>query len=234
MFYGWFVLSALLLVRLLKSPGQLSVFAISVPVLLDGLQLDPAPYGRLWGTATLVASFFQPLAGRMFDRHGLRRSLPCGMALLGLGLCALSATPLSYPARDETLFAAAVIIRGTAIGCLDTFTQGGVALWFKRMRGRAVSLLQVTSGLPAGLLTLAIEHSDARFGWRTTYASLGALALAAAPALCCVLRDRPEEVGERIDGDTAASAVTSADCVRADGLLSALRCARKWARCNFA
>jgi MFS family permease len=203
MFYGWYVLSALLLVRLLKAPGQNNVFAISVPVLLDSLSLDPAAYGRLWGIATLVAAFFQPLLGRSFDRYGLRRSLPCGVALLGAGLCALSATPFAYPQRDVNLFVAAVFIRGTAIGCLDTYTQGGVALWFKRTRGRAASLMQLTSGFPAGLLTLAIEKSDARFGWRTTYASLGAIALAATPALCCILRDRPEDVGQRTDGDAA-------------------------------
>eukprot|EP00965_Chrysotila_dentata_P202040 6180898-Pleurochrysis_carterae.AAC.3 len=68
-FYGYAVLSALVLVRVAKSVGQNNVMAVLVPDMLQDLHLAPSPFGLIFALASLVSSTVQPLGGMAFDRR---------------------------------------------------------------------------------------------------------------------------------------------------------------------
>ena len=128
-FYGWIIIVLLLLVKLLKAPGQANVLAVSTPAISEDLALDPAGFGSTFAAATLTAATLQPFFGAVLDRVGARICLPAGLAALGAGLLLLS------EAQGTTgLFASFILLRATAIGCLEAWPNAVISVWFRRWR----------------------------------------------------------------------------------------------------
>ena len=73
--------------------------------------------------------------GVLLDRRGLRFCIPLGVLGLGAGLLLLS-----FTRGEAMLFASFVLIRATAIGCIEAWTNAAIALWFSTHRGRAIAL----------------------------------------------------------------------------------------------
>jgi len=81
-----------------------------------------------------------------------------------------------------------------------------VARWFVRRRGTAVSLLGSAAMTGMSLLVPVVAWLIVAFDWRTAYIVLGAAVLVGMLPLCLfVVRDSPEEMGMRPDGDAAVA-----------------------------
>lgn len=216
-FYGYVVLAICVVLRLLKAVGQNNVFAVSVPLIIDDLGLDAGLFGRVWGGATFCAATLQPAVGMAFDRWGARLCLPISVAVLAIGLLGLSAATNSLH-----VFFAAVLIRGTAIGAIDGFTQSLVALWFKRRRGRAAAAMSAVIAPLMGLLTKVMSLCNEAFGWRETLVVCSAILFASCVPTAALTRDRPQLCGTGTDGDALLTRRAS----DADGPLQATRDSR--------
>ena len=190
------MLALMLVIKLLKVPGQANVLAVSTPFIMEDLHLSSATYATSFASATLLAALFQPLFGWALDRFGARACIPVGLLALAGGLVLLS------KAGDPvTLGLSFISLRATVIGCLEAWPNAVVAIWFKRLRGRAIGALLVVSGLPAGISAELMQRCDEAIGWRRTH-ELAAWVLGGLAAVCVLmLRDRPESVGQRVDGD---------------------------------
>ncbi|MGH7400562.1 MAG: MFS transporter, partial [Candidatus Rokuibacteriota bacterium] len=81
-----------------------------------------------------------------------------------------------------------------------------VTRWFVRRRGTAVSLLGSAAMTGMSLLVPIVAWLIVSYGWRTAYVVLGGVALVGMLPLCLfVVRDTPEEMGMRPDGDAAVA-----------------------------
>src|SRR6185295_7895537 len=71
--------------------------------------------------------------------------------------------------------------------------------WFEKKRARALSSMQVGMAL-GGLAVPLVAYSLATFGWRHTAFVSGLLILALGIPLSLVIRNKPAEYGEVVDG----------------------------------
>jgi MFS family permease len=71
--------------------------------------------------------------------------------------------------------------------------------WFEKRRARALSALQFGGAL-GGIFVVAVGWSIQTFGWRATAFGSGVIAILIGWPLARVIRSRPEDHGETIDG----------------------------------
>jgi sugar phosphate permease len=135
-----------------------------------------------------------PLIGWIMDRFGPQGVIRLGVFVMAGGFMLLS--------QIETLlefYGAFIVIALGSSMC--GFFPINVALinWFERWRARALSSLTLGLAL-GGLFVPAVGWSLVEFGWRTTAFASGVFALLVGLPLAMVMRRRPEDYGETVDG----------------------------------
>jgi len=142
----------------------------------------------------MEAAILGPILGWFMDRFGPQGMIRAGIVIFGAGLMLLS--------RCDTLptFYAAFLV--VALGSsLCGFFPVNVALinWFERWRARALSSMSIGLAL-GGVSVPLVAWSLQAFGWRATAFSSGVIAIVAGLPLAMVIRRRPEDHGETVDG----------------------------------
>jgi sugar phosphate permease len=142
----------------------------------------------------MEAAILGPILGWVMDRFGPQGVIRVGVFLFGGGFMLLS--------RVDTLleFYGAFIL--VALGSsLCGFFPVNVALinWFERKRARALSAMSIGLAL-GGIFVPAVGWSLVTYGWRATAFASGVLAIVAGFPLAMVMRRRPEDHGETVDG----------------------------------
>ncbi len=143
---------------------------------------------------SVEAAVLGPALGWMLDRFGPRNMIRCGMVVFGLGFMALS--------QIETIagfYVSAVMLAvGASFGGYFPLTVALIQ-WFERFRARALALSSMGMAL-GGILVPAVAWSMHAFGWRTTAFASGVIVILVGLPLAQVIRHRPEEIGETVDG----------------------------------
>lgn len=151
----------------------------------------------LAGAATLQpmeAAVFGPVLGWMMDRFGPQGMIRFGIVIFGLGFMLLS----QIDSLAGFYGAFLVIALGSS---LCGFFPLNVAIihWFERWRARALSSLSLGLAL-GGLFVPAVAWSMQTWGWRPTAFVSGLLVIAFGLPLARVIRRRPEDQGDTVDG----------------------------------
>jgi sugar phosphate permease len=140
------------------------------------------------------AAILGPLLGWFIDRFGPQWVIRAGVVIFGAGFILLSTI-------DSLLaFYGAFIV--TALGgSLCGFFPLNVALihWFERHRARALSSMQMGMAL-GGLALPVVAWALATWGWRATAFASGIIIIAVCLPLSFIIRRRPEDMGEVMDG----------------------------------
>jgi sugar phosphate permease len=152
---------------------------------------------ELSGAAALQqmeSAIIGPLLGWIMDRFGPQGLIRLGVVGFGAGFMLLSMV--------ETLlqfYGAFIIIALGSSMC--GFFPINVALinWFERWRARALSALSLGLAF-GGIFVPLVGWSLVHFGWRATAFGSGVFAIAAGLPLAMVIRRRPEDHGETVDG----------------------------------
>ncbi len=152
---------------------------------------------QLSGAAALQqmeAAILGPIIGWIMDRFGPQGVIRVGVFVFGTGFILLSFI-------DTLLeFYAAFIV--VALGSsLCGFFPLNVALinWFERKRARALSAMGLGLAL-GGMFVPVVGWSLVEYGWRSTAFASGVLAIVVGFPLSMVMRRRPEDYGEVVDG----------------------------------
>ena len=156
---------------------------------------------QLSGAAALQqmeSAIIGPALGWIMDRFGPQGLIRIGVVMFGLGFIALS-----FVDTLLEFYAAFIVIALGSSMC--GFFPINVALinWFERWRARALSALSL--GLAVGGISVPIVGwSLVHFGWRATAFGSGVFAIAVGLPLAMVIRRRPEDHGETVDGISKA------------------------------
>ena len=157
---------------------------------------------QLSGAAALQqmeSAIIGPALGWIMDRFGPQGLIRLGVVMFGLGFIALS-----FVDTLLEFYAAFIVIALGSSMC--GFFPINVALinWFERWRARALSALSL--GLAVGGISVPIVGwSLVHFGWRATAFGSGVFAIAVGLPLAMVMRRRPEDHGETVDGVSQSS-----------------------------
>ncbi|MFL6574943.1 MAG: MFS transporter [Burkholderiales bacterium] len=152
---------------------------------------------QLSGAAALQqmeSAIIGPALGWVMDRFGPQGLIRLGVVTFGLGFMALS-----FIDTLPEFYAAFIVIALGSSMC--GFFPINVALinWFERWRARALSALSLGLAL-GGISVPIVGWSLVHFGWRATAFGSGVFAIAVGLPLAMVMRRRPEDHGETVDG----------------------------------
>jgi sugar phosphate permease len=142
----------------------------------------------------MESAIIGPVLGWFMDRFGPQGVIRLGVLVFGAGFILLSQI-------DSLLgfYGAFIVIALGSSMC--GFFPVNVALihWFERWRARALSSLSLGLAL-GGIFVPAVGWSLVTYGWRATALASGVLAILAGLPLATVIRRRPEDYGETVDG----------------------------------
>ncbi len=209
-FYGWRMVAAGCGLQFLQSALLMQSFGAYVAVLQDERGWSKTALSGAAALQQMESAILGPLLGWVIDRFGPQGPIRVGVVIFGIGFMLLSQI-------DSLLgFYGAFVVM--AIGSsLCGFFPINVALihWFERYRARALSSLSL--GLAAGgMLVPVVAWSLSTFGWRATAFASGVAYIAIGLPPAMVMRRRPEDHGETIDGglplrDVPGSAASAQD-----------------------
>ena len=205
----------------LKSPGQVfygwwlvgitlfTLTAIITPI-FQGLGFFFVALERHFGWSRAILSvpfslsrvegaILGPIEGYLVDRFGSRLIILIGLAILGGGFVAFSMVEgvLGYYVTFLVIFAGAGL--GGFIPLIAAINN-----WFHRHRTKAMAIGMIGINLGA-LLAPFIGRAMDLYGWRTLALWLGITVWILAAPIALSVRNRPEDYGQRPDGDSISS-----------------------------
>ena len=150
-----------------------------------------------------------PVAGLLVEKLGARRMVLIGMTVLGLGFLLFSQIQELW----QLYLAFFIMAMGASLSSwLPVMTV--LNHWFARHKSRAMAIAMEGEGVGGVILPLLLAWAiggvdpdvSERFGWSATALFIGAVCLVLAVPLSRLVRNRPEDLGLRPDGDPAPTA----------------------------
>jgi predicted MFS family arabinose efflux permease len=153
----------------------------------------------IYTLTTLVAA---PLAGRLSDRHGVRRIAPLSALLLSPAIMAFALNDGSKLLYAATWMAMSLIGAGTS----PVTWSRAINLHFERHKGLALGISLVGSGLMASALKPLGFWLAAHWGWQGGFVALGVFPLVSALAGWILLAPRRDPAPAASDGSATMAA----------------------------
>src|SRR3954468_21087707 len=193
-FYGWKIVAAATALQFLQAGLLMQSFGAYVAVLAEERGWSKTALSGAAAIHQMEVAVLGPILGWLLDRFGPRRFVAFGVTLFGCGLMSLS--------RIETLigFYSCFIVIALGVGFCGFFPLNvAIIHWFERKRARAISSMSI--GLACGGLTVPlVAWSIQTWGWRPTAFVSGLIAIGVGVPLASVIRNRPSDIGEVVDG----------------------------------
>jgi MFS family permease len=205
-YYGWRMLVGLSVAETISWGILYYSFSVFIRPIEAELGWSRTEVTGAFSLALLVAGLAAIPVGHWLDAHGARGLMTAGSvigALLFAALSRVTTLPALYGVWGGLGLAMAMVLYEPAFAV--------VATWFARHRDRALTILTVFGGLASTLLVPLATWLLQAQGWRGATLTL-ALILAGTtiPLHGLLLRRRPEDVGQRPDGDETAPAAAVA------------------------
>src|SRR4029079_12505914 len=189
-YYGWIVVGITCLV-LLTSAGIRSTPGILMVPLENEFHWSRATIALAASINLILYGCIGPFAAAVMDRFGIRRSVLCALALVGVGVASTSL--MKYPWQLILMWGFLV---GSGTGFLATVLSATIAArWFTARRGLVIGIL--SGGASTGQLIFlpVMANITAAFGWRTMVFAIAAVVCVIVPLVALFMRDRPSDVG---------------------------------------
>ena len=208
MFYGWFMASLGALLMALASAPLFYGVPVWNPVLRNAFGWTPGQMSWAFAIAQ-VEGFYSPVVGLLIDKLGPRRMVFIGMVIGGSGFVLFSQIQELWHLYVVFLILSLGVSVGTWLPMMTVVNH-----WFTRHKTQAMSLvmegLALSGVIVPLLLAWAIGGTDPniseRYGWRTSALFIGILCLVSAIPISLLVRNRPEDMGLKPDGDAAVPA----------------------------
>lgn len=204
-YYGWRILAVGVIAMALGAGLSMASFGLYVGPLEEEFGWTRAEVSLAFSFSVAASGLSALFVGNWVDSKGARSSIVLGGAGTAITFVMLALTQELW---QFYLFFFLHAITRQMMFFLPF--QSLISQWFERRRGVALSLLG--SGFSLGgfaVLPIVAVVVDG-LGWRGAYLFSGALTAAFyIPAGILVLRNRPSDVGEVIDGDSSGSTATA-------------------------
>lgn len=177
-------------------PGQTLGVSIFNSSFQSALGVSVSQLTGAYMIGTLIAAVPQPFIGGLMDRFGIRRVMIIAVLMLGIA-CIYTAIIQSL----WMLLIAFILLRMFGQGAISLLAGNIPAMWFQNRLGRVSGFMNIGWAGATAILPPVILWMIQQFGWRWAYALLGiAVWIVLLPILAVIFRNRPEDVGQRLDG----------------------------------
>ena len=197
-FYGWRIVVAGGALQFLQSLLLNQSFGVYLAVLVEDRGWSKTAVAGAAALKSTEVAILGPVLGWMVDRFGPQGIVRAGIVTFGIGFMLLS--------WIDTLvgfYAAFVVVALGASMFSNSIVGVAIIHWFEKRRARALSALQFGSAV-GGLFVLLVAASIQAYGWRATAFGSGVIAILIGWPLARVIRSRPEDYGETVDGQPPA------------------------------
>jgi sugar phosphate permease len=193
-FYGWWMVGAGMGIQLLISGLLNQSYGAYVVLLREDFGWSKTALSGAYSLQQVESGLLGPVQGWIIDRFGPRPVMRAGIVFLGVGFMLMSLV------HSLAAFYGAFLLM--ALGStLSGFFPLTVAIvnWFRRRRSFAISTMSIGFA-GGGLVVPVVAYSLEELGWRTTAFLSGVIVIAVGLPLVQVIRKRPEDYGEVVDG----------------------------------
>ncbi len=190
------MLPAVMLVTICTSPGQTYGVSVFNPYIQQSLGLSSAELSGAYMIGTVLASLPLFWVGALMDRYGPRRVLVGVVVLFGL-----TCMGMRYVSGLGSLFLVFFFLRFLGQGSMSMLARNALAMWFERRLGFVSGVSNIGMAVAVGTVpALGFALVEAH-GWRGAYEVFGiGIWLLLIPLVVLVFRDRPEDMGQELDG----------------------------------
>ena len=199
-FYGWVVVGAGAIVMVVGTVPLFQGMTAWFVVLEKQFGWSRTQLSIAFSLTRVEGSIMGPVAGYLVDRLGSRTMVALGLIIAGGGFLILSVTHSIW----HLYLAFLVMSMGTGLGgWLPIMTA--INNWFSTKRATAMAIAMegflIGGVILVPLLAWAIDPDiPGRPGWRWTAAAIGVFLMAIALPLSRLVRNNPEDYGQRPDG----------------------------------
>ena len=193
-FYGWRIVFAGGALQFLQSLLLNQSFGVYLAVLVEDRGWSKTAVAGAAALKSTEVAILGPVLGWAVDRFGSRGIARVGIVTFGIGFMLLS--------QIETLagfYAAFVVVALGASMFSNSIIGVAIIHWFEKRRARALSALQFGSAV-GGLFVFLVAASIQAYGWRATAFGSGVVAILIGWPVARMIRSRPEDHGETVDG----------------------------------
>ena len=196
-FYGWWIVLATNLICLLGFGTWLYSFGVFFKPMMNEFGWTRAMTSGAASLRSIEGGVAGPVVGWAVDKYGARRVIMFGGIVSGLGFVMMPF--VNSLVGFYIAYGIVVSIGMSAMLYLPAFTV--IAKWFTRKQSRALAVLSLGAGLGGLICAPAAALVISHFGWRTAFLGIGILIWVVVIPLSLVVRERPEDMGLRPDGD---------------------------------
>jgi MFS family permease len=211
-FYGWRVVFAGGTLQFFQSMLLNQAFGAYLAALVQDTGWSKTALSGAAALKSTESALLGPVLGWLVDRFGSQRIVRAGVILFGIGFMLLSQTDTL-----ATFYAAFVVLALGASMCSNMVVSVAIIQWFEKRRARALSSSQFGAAV-GGLFVFAVAWAIQTYGWRAAAFGSGVILIVCGWPLANMVRSRPEDVGQRIDGlppdtETPSAGSTPVDAV---------------------
>ncbi len=191
LFYGWWVLAALLIIEIIGPMGRYSMTAF-FPFVSSEFGWSRSLVGSAQSMSLWVYAILVPLSGWMADHFGSRK-----IFLLGGFLSLVGWTLLSTMKVPWQLYIYYGLIMGLVISMIHMVpVQATANKWFRKRAGLVTGITSAGIGVGVAIFVPVVTHITNSLGWRSTSLVYGISSGTAIILLAYfIIRDTPESVG---------------------------------------
>ena len=213
-FYGWKLVFFLWLLDFLNMGFPLYGGAVINTYMLKEIPMSRSAYGLGFTLLNLFVGLPSILVAASIVRWGIRKTFGIGSALILIGalwLSLIAARPWHYWVGFGMLTAAGISF-GTIVPAATAITR-----WFSRYRGRTMAVTLSASGFAGFFVSPLINKILTANGgnWRQAWEVVAGIAVLSAIVAFVFVRERPEDLGQSVDGGPEATHAVQSSARRA-------------------
>ena len=195
-YYGWVIVVLSAMVMFFSGPGQTYSVSIFIDYYIETFGWSRSLVSSLYSGATLVSGLTLTFVGKKADFFG-HRKMVSGTAVFFALVCIW----MSIIVNPFMLVIGFFFLRLSGQGTMSLLSQTLPPQWFEEKRAFAMSLVEVGGVGGAALIpplnNFLIQNYGATSAWRFWSVLLITVML---PAGWFFIRNKPEDIGEEIDG----------------------------------
>jgi len=207
-FYGWKLVAVLWVLDFLNMGFPLFGGAVINTYMLKQIAMERSTYGLGFTLLNLFVGLPSIAVAAAILKWGIRASFAIGSALILLG-----ALWMSFVARQPWHYLigfGVIIATGISFATIVPVTTA-VTRWFKRYRGRAMAIPLAASGSAGFVGAPLVNKILAANGgnWRQAWEVVAGIAVVSAIIALLFVKERPEDLGQSVDGIAAEEQETT-------------------------
>lgn len=208
-FYGWWIVAATNIICMFGYGTWLYSFGVFFKPMSAEFGWTRAMTAGAYSLRSVEGGIASPLVGWAVDRYGSRLIIIIGALVSGGAFVMM---PLIQSLWGFYIIYGVLLSAGmSAMLYLPAWTV--IAKWFNRRLSLALAILSVGAGFGGLICAPLAAMLIARYGWRMAFVVMGVFIWCVAIPLACVIRERPEDMGLRPEGDGPAPTLSPGNTI---------------------